>query len=61
MSIASIASFVTWIAALVGIAALVLLGSVAVAAVEFFTEHRATRVARHEPVRAYYRHLALGH
>lgn len=61
MSIASIESFMAWVAALVVLAALVLVGSVAAAAYEFFVEHRATRVARHQPVVSYYRHLALGH
>jgi len=42
------------------------LGAIAVAAVAtlattFLVQNRRVRVARHEPIRAYYGHLILGH
>lgn len=61
MSIESIVPFMTVIAAMVGLAALVLVVSVTMASIEFFAEHRAERVASHQPMGRYYRQLALGH
>lgn len=61
MSIATIETFMAWVAVLVSLAVLVLLVSVALATVEFFAEHRADRQAARQPFGRYYRHLALGH
>lgn len=61
MSIATVIPFVTAVSVLVGLALLVLVGSVGIAATQFFMENRPVRIARREPVLSYYRHLALGH
>ncbi|WP_435200157.1 hypothetical protein [Janibacter sp. GS2] len=60
MSIASIAGFVTAALTLVGIALAILVVAVGTAAVQFFSENRVIRVARREPLVAYYRHVAFG-
>lgn len=59
MSIASIEGFVTAALALVGIALAVLVVSVATASFQFFSENRAVRTERHEPLVGYYRQLAF--
>lgn len=61
MSIATIEPFMAGVALLVALAALVLVGSVAVAAWEFFAEHRTERVAQRASIGSYYRHLAVSH
>ncbi|HCE60180.1 hypothetical protein N5P18_10600 [Janibacter terrae] len=60
MSIASVTTFVTASLVAVGIALAVLVAAVGVAAVQFFSANHRVRVARHEPLVAYYRNLALG-
>ncbi|WP_157074882.1 hypothetical protein [Janibacter limosus] len=59
MSIATISGFVTAALVLVGIALAVLIVSVGIAAVPFFTQNHRVRVARREPLFRYYSHLAL--
>ena len=54
-------SFVVTLLSLVGVAALagvVLLGAVAANRIAF---HHRARTSRHESIRSYYGHLALGH
>ncbi|CAM4198840.1 hypothetical protein [Janibacter anophelis] len=60
MSIATISTFVTAALVLVGIALALLVGTVGVAAYQFFSQNRRVRVARREPVLGYYRNLAFG-
>lgn len=60
MSIASITGFLTAALTLVGIALAILVVSVGVAAFQFFSENRAVRVARKEPLFGYYRAVAFG-
>lgn len=60
MSIATISTFVTAALVLVGIALALLVGTVGVAAYQFFSQNRRVRVARREPVLRYYRTLAFG-
>lgn len=59
MSIATVSAFVTASLVLVGIALAVLVVSVAITAVPFFTKNHRVRVARHEPLVGYYRQLAI--
>ena len=59
MSIATVSGFLTAALALVGIALAVLVVSVGIAAFQFFSENRRVRVARREPLVAYYTHLAF--
>ncbi|MGN7248090.1 hypothetical protein [Janibacter anophelis] len=60
MSIATISTFVTAALVLVGIALALLVGTVGVAAYQFFSQNRRVRVARREPLVGYYRTLAFG-
>lgn len=60
MSIATISTFVTAALVLVGIALALLVGTVGVAAYQFFSQNRRVRVARREPLVRYYRTLAFG-
>ncbi|WP_156466188.1 hypothetical protein [Janibacter sp. Soil728] len=59
MSIATISGFLTAALALVGIALAVLVISVGIAAFQFFSRNRRVRVARREPLFAYYSRLAF--
>ena len=60
MSIASIEGFVTAALVLVGLALAVLVITIAGASLQFFSENRSARTARHEPLIGYYRQLAFG-
>lgn len=60
MSIATISTFVTAALVLVGIALALLVGTVGVAAYQFFSQNRRVRVARREPLVGYYRTLVFG-
>ncbi len=51
----------TWLSVVVAAAGLAVFLVAGVGLGSFFHEHRATRVRRHESVRAYYGRLALAH
>lgn len=59
MSIATVSTFLTAALVAVGVALAVLVLSVGTASAQFFSENRRVRVARHEPLVGYYRHLAF--